>query len=130
MSGTTTPPSLVFSERHTMLRLALTALIVVAVLALPTSADAGTERMTLDCGDPIGVIERTNGASWWSQGDDHNGVTYVTRSLMITHESGEVVFQKDYGHRAGLESVTCHATHTDEYDGSIFTWTIDLAPVD
>lgn len=93
---------------------AAAAVALVPVLAAPASA--ASERMTLDCGGTLGVIERTNGASWWGVDGD---AVYTTEYLLITTD-GETVHEKHYGTRAGGERSTCTADHVDT------VWTVTL----
>jgi hypothetical protein len=89
--------------------------LLVPVLSAPASADS--QRMQLHCGGDVGVIERTNGASWW--GVDHDA-GYATEHLII-RQDGEVVFAKSYGRKGpDAERSTCVADHF----GS--TWTVEL----
>ena len=88
----------------------------VGLLAAP--AAAAQERMQLDCGGDIGVIERTNGASWWGVDD---GAVYTTKHLRV--QAGSGVFEKSYGHTA-REHVVCQAAH--EVDDYSSTWTVHL----
>ncbi len=86
------------------------------VVAVATSAAAGSDRMQLHCEDGRD-IERTNGSSWW--GADHDA-GYVTEHLLIT-DGDQVLYEKDYGRKAlGAETSTCVADHF----GS--TWTVGL----
>jgi hypothetical protein len=88
----------------------------VTMLAAP--AAAAQERMQLDCGGDIGVIERTNGLSWWGVDD---GAAYTTKYLRVQDTYG--VFEQSYGH-TGREHVVCEAAHTvDDYSS---TWTVLL----
>lgn len=95
-------------------------LVATAVLAVAPAVPAGaSERMRLDCGGAIGVIERTNGASWWGVED---GTVYTTKYLYVIDDQGNE-FEKHYGHVA-REHVVCQAAHVvDDYASD---WTVHL----
>ena len=88
----------------------------VGLLAAP--ATATQDRMRLECGGDIGVIERSNGASWWGVDD---GAVYTTKHLRVQDAYG--VFEKSYGHTA-REHVVCQAAHNVDDYSSI--WTVQL----
>lgn len=98
---------------------AAAVLVATAVLAVAPAVPAGaSERMRLDCDGAIGVIERTNGASWW---DVDDGTVYTTKHLRVEDDNG--VFEKSYGHVAS-EAVVCEAAHVvDDYESD---WTVHL----
>lgn len=107
--------------------LAVLAATAAGVGLLASPASAGAERMTLDCGGTIGVIERTNGGSWWGVDDD---AVYTTKHLRVQDAYG--TFEKSYGHVVG-EVLPCVADHDVPYvddDGveQLYesTWTVEL----
>lgn len=95
------------------------ALALAAAPTLPAAADPA--RMTLDCGGDVGVIERSNGSSWWGVDDS---AVYTTKYLKIVSDDGGV-YEKRYGHAAD-EPLVCQAAHvTPDHSSS---WTVHLVP--
>ena len=102
-----------------MRRLLAAAAMTACLVTLPNSpAAADDQRMQLDCGGEIGLIERTNGASWWGVDDD---VVYTTKHLRIVHAEGS--YEKSYGHVTG-DVVVCDAAHVTPDHAS--RWTVEL----
>lgn len=88
-----------------------------AVLAMPSPALAGADRMQLACEGLDLVVERSNGSSWWG----NDGVTYTTRYLRVADSRG--VYEKHFGHAAS-EHLVCTADHdSGDYRSR---WTVHL----
>lgn len=107
--------------------LAVVTAAAAGVGLLGAPASAGPERMQLDCGGGLGVIERANGASWWGVED---GAVYTTKYLRI--EDGGPGLEKHYGHVVG-EVLVCVAEHDVPYvdedgDPQLYEsdWTVHL----
>ena len=120
-------------------RIALSALLctiaLIAVAAVPASARVpGGQGLGIfgvfDCGDPLGEVEvfgapAVEAANAYLIDTDGNGPHVVATRYELKSAAGEVLFEKNFGKKAGLTTFNC--TQTGEL-GDVFTLTVAVVP--
>ena len=119
--------------------LALSALLcsvaLVAVAAVPASARVpGGQGLGIfgvfDCGDPLGEVEvfgapAVEAANAYLIDTEGNGPHVVATRYELMSAAGEVLFEKNFGKKAGLSTFNC--TQTGDL-GDVFTLTVAVVP--
>ena len=120
-------------------RIALSALLcsvaLIAVAAVPASARVpGGQGLAIfgvfDCGDPLGEVEvfgapAVEAANAYLIDTDGNGPHVVATRFELKSAAGEVLFEKNFGKKAGLTTFNC--TQTGDL-GDVFTLTVAVVP--
>ena len=120
----------------TLVSAMLCSAAVIAVAAVPASASVpGGQGLGIfglfDCGDPLGEVEvfgapavaAANGYLIDTEGDGPHVV--LTRFEAADAATGEVLFEKNFGKKAGLTTFNC--TQTGDL-GDVFTLTVAVVP--
>ena len=119
--------------------LALSALLcsvaLVAVAAVPASARVpGGQGLGIfgvfDCGDPLGEVEvfgapAVEAANAYLIDTEGNGPHVVATRYELKSAAGEVLFEKNFGKKAGLSTFNC--TQMGDL-GDVFTLTVAVVP--
>ena len=119
--------------------LALSALLcsvaLVAVAAVPASARVpGGQGLGIfgvfDCGDPLGEVEvfgapAVEAANAYLIDTEGNGPHVVATRYELKSAAGEVLFEKNFGKKAGLSPFNC--TQMGDL-GDVFTLTVAIVP--
>ena len=108
---------------------------VIAVAAVPASASVpGGQGLGIfglfDCGDPLGEVEvfgapAVEAANAYLIDTDGNGPHVVATRFELKSAAGEVLFEKNFGKKAGLTTFNC--TQTGDL-GDVFTLTVAVVP--
>ena len=108
---------------------------VIAVVALPASASVpGGQGLGIfglfDCGDPLGEVEvfgapAVEAANTYLIDTEGTGPHVVATRYELKSVSGEVLFEKNFGTKAGLTTFSC--TQTGDL-GDVFTLTVAVVP--
>jgi hypothetical protein len=113
----------------------LSTVALIAVAAVPASAHVpGGKGLAsfglVDCGAPLGVVE-IFGAPAESASNAYlidtggNGPHVVATRYEIKSAEGDILFEKNFGKKAGLTTFTCTATGDL---GDVFTLTAAIVP--
>ena len=113
----------------------LCTIALVALAAVPASAGVpGGQGLGIfgvfDCGDPLGEVEvfgapAVEAANAYLIDPDGNGPHVVATRFEFKSAGGEVLFEKNFGQKAGLTTFEC--TQTGDL-GDIFTLTVAIVP--
>ena len=108
---------------------------VVAVAAVPASASVpGGQGLGIfglfDCGDPLGEVEvfgapAVEAANAYLIETEGTGPHVVATRYELKSAAGEVLFEKNFGKKAGLTTFNC--TQTGDL-GDVFTLTVAVVP--
>ena len=108
---------------------------VIAVAALPASASVpGGQGLGIfglfDCGDPLGELEvfgapAVEAANAYLIDMEGTGPHVVATRYELKSAAGEVLFEKNFGTKAGLATFNC--TQTGDL-GDVFTLTVAVVP--
>jgi hypothetical protein len=108
---------------------------VIAVAAVPASASVpGGQGLGIfglfDCGDPLGEIEvfgapAVEAANAYLIDTEGTGPHVVATRYELKSAAGEVLFEKNFGKKAGLTTFNC--TQTGDL-GDVFTLTVAVVP--
>jgi hypothetical protein len=108
---------------------------VIAVAALPASASVpGGQGLGIfglfDCGDPLGEVEvfgapAVEAANAYLIDTEGTGPHVVATRYELKSAAGEVLFEKNFGTKAGLTTFNC--TQTGDL-GDVFTLTVAVVP--
>jgi hypothetical protein len=108
---------------------------VIAVAAVPASASApGGQGLGIfglfDCGDPLGEVEvfgapAVEAANAYLIDTEGTGPHLVATRYEFKSAAGEVLFEKNFGKKAGLTTFNC--TQTGDL-GDVFTLTVAVVP--
>ena len=108
---------------------------VIAVAALPASASVpGGQGLGIfglfDCGDPLGEVEvfgapAVEAANAYLIDTEGTGPHVVAARYELKSAAGEVLFEKNFGKKAGLTTFNC--TQTGDL-GDVFTLTVAVVP--
>ena len=113
----------------------LTAVALIGVTAVPASASVpGGQGLGIfglfDCGDPLGEVEvfgapAVEAANAYLIDTEGTGPHVVATRYELKSAAGEVLFEKNFGQKAGLTTFNC--TQTGEL-GDVFTLTVAVVP--
>ena len=113
----------------------LCSAVVIAVAAVPASASVpGGKGLGIfglfDCGDPLGEVEvfgapAVEAANAYLIDTEGNGPHVVATRYELKSAAGEVLFEKNFGKKAGLTTFNC--TQTGDL-GDVFTLTVAVVP--
>ena len=119
-------------------RIALAAAVAalsLAAVAAPTSANVpGGQGLGIfgvfDCGDPLGEVEvfgapAVEAANAYLIDTEGTGPHVVATRYELKSAAGEVLFEKNFGKKAGLTTFNC--TQTGDL-GDVFTLTVAVVP--
>jgi hypothetical protein len=119
----------------TLVSAILCSAAVIAVAAVPASARVpGGQGLGIfglfDCGDPLGEVEvfgapAVEAANAYLIDTDGTGPHVVATRFELKSASGEVLFEKNFGKKAGLTTFNC--TQTGDL-GDVFTLTVAVVP--
>jgi hypothetical protein len=108
---------------------------VIAVAAVPASASVpGGQGLGIfglfDCGDPLGEVEvfgapAVEAANAYLIDTEGTGPHVVATRYELKSAAGEVLFEKNFGKKAGLTTFNC--TQTGDL-GDVFTLTVAVVP--
>ena len=108
---------------------------VIAVAALPASASVpGGQGLGIfglfDCGDPLGEVEvfgapAVSASNAYLIDTEGTGPHVVATRYELKSAAGEVLFEKNFGKKAGLTTFNC--TQTGDL-GDVFTLTVAVVP--
>ncbi len=108
---------------------------VIAVAAVPASARVpGGQGLGIfglfDCGDPLGEVEvfgapAVEAANAYLIDTEGTGPHVVATRYELKSAAGEVLFEKNFGKKAGLTTFNC--TQTGDL-GDVFTLTVAVVP--
>jgi hypothetical protein len=108
---------------------------VIAVAAVPASASVpGGQGLGIfglfDCGDPLGEVEvfgapAVEAANAYLIDTEGTGPHVVATHYEFKSAAGEVLFEKNFGKKAGLTTFNC--TQTGDL-GDVFTLTVAVVP--
>jgi hypothetical protein len=108
---------------------------VIAVAAVPASASVpGGQGLGIfglfDCGDPLGEVEvfgapAVEAANAYLIDTEGTGAHVVATRYELKSAAGEVLFEKNFGKKAGLTTFNC--TQTGDL-GDVFTLTVAVVP--
>ena len=108
---------------------------VIAVAAVPASASVpGGQGLGIfglfDCGDPLGEVEvfgapAVEAANAYLIDTEGTGPHVVATRYELKSAAGEVLFEKNFGNKAGLTTFNC--TQTGDL-GEVFTLTVAVVP--
>jgi hypothetical protein len=108
---------------------------VIAVAAVPASASVpGGQGLGIfglfDCGDPLGEVEvfgapAVEAANAYLIDTEGTGPHVVATRYEFKSAAGEVLFEKNFGKKAGLTTFNC--TQTGDL-GDVFTLTVAVVP--
>ena len=108
---------------------------VIAVAAVPASASVpGGQGLGIfglfDCGDPLGEVEvfgapAVEAANAYLIETEGTGPHVVATRYELKSAAGEVLFEKNFGKKAGLTTFNC--TQTGDL-GDVFTLTVAVVP--
>jgi hypothetical protein len=108
---------------------------VIAVAAVPASASVpGGQGLGIfglfDCGDPLGEVEvfgapAVEAANAYLIDTEGIGPHVVATRFELKSAAGEVLFEKNFGKKAGLTTFNC--TQTGDL-GDVFTLTVAIVP--
>lgn len=108
---------------------------VIAVAAVPASASVpGGQGLGIfglfDCGDPLGEVEvfgapAVEAANAYLIDAEGTGRHVVATRYELKSAAGEVLFEKNFGKKAGLTTFNC--TQTGDL-GDVFTLTVAVVP--
>ena len=113
----------------------LCTVALIAVAAVPASAHVpGGQGLGIfgvfDCGDPLGEVEvfgapAVEAANAYLIDTEGTGPHVVATRFEFKSAAGEVLFEKDFGKKAGLTPFNC--TQTGDL-GDVFTLTVAVVP--
>ena len=116
-------------------RAMLCSAAVIAVAAVPASASVpGGQGVGIfgvfDCGDPLGEVEvfgapAVEAANAYLIDTEGTGPHVVATRYELESAAGEVLFEKNFGTKAGLTTFNC--TQTGDL-GDVFTLTVAVVP--
>jgi hypothetical protein len=119
----------------TLVSAMLCSAAVIAVAAVPASASVpGGQGLGIfglfDCGDPLGEVEvfgapAVEAANAYLIDTEGTGPHVVATRFELKSAAGEVVFEKNFGKKAGLTTFNC--TQTGDL-GDVFTLTVAVVP--
>ena len=108
---------------------------VIAVAAVPASASVpGGQGLGIfglfDCGDPLGEVEvfgapAVEAANAYLIDTEGTGPHVVATRYELKSAAGDVLFEKNFGKKAGLTTFNC--TQTGDL-GDVFTLTVAVVP--
>jgi hypothetical protein len=113
----------------------LCSAVVIAVAAVPASASVpGGQGLGIfglfDCGEPLGEVEvfgapAVEAANAYLIDTEGTGPHVVATRYELKSAAGEVLFEKNFGQKAGLTTFNC--TQTGDL-GDVFTLTVAVVP--
>ena len=113
----------------------LSAVALIAVAAVPASASVpGGQGLGIfglfDCGDPLGEVEvfgapAVEAANAYLIDTEGTGPHVVATRFELKSAGGDVLFEKNFGKKAGLTTFNC--TQTGD-QGDVFTLTVAVVP--
>ena len=119
----------------TLVSAMLCSAAVIALAAGPASARVpGGQGLGIfgvfDCGDPLGEVEvfgapAVEAANAYLIDTEGTGPHVVATRFELTSAAGEVLFEKNFGKKAGLTTFNC--TQTGDL-GDVFTLTVAVVP--
>jgi hypothetical protein len=119
----------------TLVSAMLCSAAVIAVAAVPASARVpGGQGLGIfgvfDCGDPLGEVEvfgapAVEAANAYLIDTEGTGPHVVATRFEFKSAAGEVLFEKNFGKKAGLTTFNC--TQTGDL-GDVFTLTVAVVP--
>ena len=119
----------------TLVSAMLCSAAVIAVAAVPASANVPDGQGmgifgVFDCGDTLGEVEvfgapAVEAANAYLIDTEGTGPHVVATRYELKSAAGEVLFEKNFGKKAGLTTFNC--TQTGEL-GDIFTLTVAIVP--
>ena len=119
----------------TLVSAMLCSAAVIAVAAVPASASVpGGQGLGIfglfDCGDPLGEVEvfgapAVEAANAYLIDTEGTGPHVVATRYELKSAAGEVLFEKNFGKKAGLTTFNC--TQTGDL-GDVFTLTVAVVP--
>jgi hypothetical protein len=129
------PKGLGMKDRRwiTLVSAALCSAAVIAVAAVPASANVpGGQGLGIfgvfDCGDfdaEVYGAPAVEAANAYLLDTDGNGPHVVATRFELKSAAGDVLFEKNFGKKAGLTTFTC--TQTGDF-GDVFTLTVAVVP--
>ena len=117
----------------TLVSAMLCSAAVIAVAAVPASASVpGGQGLGIfgvfDCGDfdaEVYGAPAVDAANAYLLDTDGNGPHVVATRFEFKSAAGEILFERDFGTKAGLSTFTC--TQTGDF-GDVFTLTVAVVP--
>ena len=117
----------------TLVSAMLCSAAVIAVAAVPASASVpGGQGLAIfgvfDCGDfdaEVYGAPAVDAANAYLLDTDGNGPHVVATRFEFKSAAGEILFERDFGTKAGLTTFTC--TQTGDF-GDVFTLTVAVVP--
>jgi hypothetical protein len=133
----TVPEGGEMSRRITLAGAMVSAVALIAVAAVPASARVPGGQGLASFGFPtcdhgLGVVELFGppagpAASGYLIVDEETSLHAIARRFELT-AGGEVVFEKNFGKKAGLSTITCTETLEDPEETTVFTLTAAIVP--